>query len=106
MGRGEAKDKAAIQAELLRQNGNTYFNKSRYAAAIDAYTEAITLCPNVAVYWTNRALCHRKRKHVSAPSFASIIFFFIFHFCFLLGFPIFLFLRFSGIYLLDGPPSL
>uniref|UniRef100_A0A2P2KRI3 E3 ubiquitin-protein ligase CHIP n=2 Tax=Rhizophora mucronata TaxID=61149 RepID=A0A2P2KRI3_RHIMU len=62
MGRGEAKDKAAIQAELLRQNGNTYFNKSRYAAAIDAYTEAITLCPNVAVYWTNRALCHRKRN--------------------------------------------
>ncbi|CAH9075381.1 unnamed protein product [Cuscuta epithymum] len=53
---------AAKQAEQLRQNGNTYFQKSRYGAAIDAYTEAITLCPNVAVYWTNRALCHLKRN--------------------------------------------
>lgn len=26
--------------------------------------QAITLCPNVPVYWTNRALCHRKRKYV------------------------------------------
>jgi len=24
--------------------------------------QAITLCPNVPVYWTNRALCHRKRN--------------------------------------------
>jgi hypothetical protein len=24
--------------------------------------QAITLCPKVPVYWTNRALCHRKRK--------------------------------------------
>lgn len=53
---------AAKQAEQLRQNGNTYFKKGRLGAAIDAYTEAITLCPNVPVYWTNRALCHRKRN--------------------------------------------
>lgn len=53
---------AAKQAEQLRQNGNTYFTKGRLGAAIDAYTEAITLCPNVPVYWTNRALCHRKRN--------------------------------------------
>lgn len=26
--------------------------------------QAITLCPKVPVYWTNRALCHRKRKYV------------------------------------------
>ncbi|XP_047312120.1 E3 ubiquitin-protein ligase CHIP-like [Impatiens glandulifera] len=51
-----------IQAEKLRQNGNIYFKKDRFAAAIDAYTEAITLCPNVPVYWTNRALCHRRRN--------------------------------------------
>ena len=54
---------ASEQAELLRQDGNTYFKKDRFAAAIDAYTEAITLCPNVPVYWTNRALCHRKRNN-------------------------------------------
>lgn len=50
------------QAEQLRKYGNYYFKKDRFAAAIDAYTEAITLCPNVPVYWTNRALCHRKRN--------------------------------------------
>ncbi|KAI7982545.1 E3 ubiquitin-protein ligase CHIP [Camellia lanceoleosa] len=53
---------ASKQAEQLRQDGNTYFKKDRFGAAIDAYTEAITLCPNVPVYWTNRALCHRKRN--------------------------------------------
>ncbi|XP_076895858.1 E3 ubiquitin-protein ligase CHIP-like [Bidens hawaiensis] len=47
-------------ADQLKQDGNLYFN--RLNAAIDAYTEAITLCPNVAVYYTNRALCHLKRN--------------------------------------------
>eukprot|EP01018_Ginkgo_biloba_P025030 Gb_03039 [translate_table: standard] len=51
----------AKQAELLKQDGNNYFKKDRLGAAIEAYTQAITLCPNVPVYWTNRALCHRKR---------------------------------------------
>lgn len=50
------------QAEQLKQDGNHYFQKNRFAAAIDAYTEAITLCPNVPIYWTNRALCHRRRN--------------------------------------------
>ncbi|XP_077224800.1 E3 ubiquitin-protein ligase CHIP-like isoform X1 [Tasmannia lanceolata] len=54
---------AAKQAELLRIDGNIFFKKDRFGAAIDAYTEAITLCPNVAVYWTNRAICHRKRTN-------------------------------------------
>ncbi|XP_030472744.1 E3 ubiquitin-protein ligase CHIP [Syzygium oleosum] len=53
---------AARQAERLRKDGNEYYRKNRFGAAIDAYTEAITLCPNVPVYWTNRALCHRKRN--------------------------------------------
>ncbi|KAK4493112.1 hypothetical protein RD792_018043 [Penstemon davidsonii] len=53
---------AAEQAEHLRLDGNTYFKICRFGAAIDAYTEAITLCPNIPVYWTNRALCHRKRN--------------------------------------------
>lgn len=54
---------AARQAERLRKDGNEYYRKNRFGAAIDAYTEAITLCPNVPVYWTNRALCHRKRNN-------------------------------------------
>lgn len=53
---------ASEQAERLRQDGNVYFKKGFFNAAIDAYTEAIVLCPNVAVYWTNRALCYRKRN--------------------------------------------
>ncbi|KAL2470731.1 E3 ubiquitin-protein ligase CHIP [Abeliophyllum distichum] len=52
----------AKQAEQLRIDGNSYFKKDRFGAAIDAYTEAITLCPNVPIYWTNRALCHRRRN--------------------------------------------
>ncbi|XP_077251457.1 E3 ubiquitin-protein ligase CHIP-like isoform X2 [Tasmannia lanceolata] len=31
---------AAEQSEVLRINGNSFFNKQRFAAAIDAYTEA------------------------------------------------------------------
>ncbi|GMH30967.1 hypothetical protein Nepgr_032810 [Nepenthes gracilis] len=50
------------QAEQLRRDGNTYFQKERFAAAIDAFTEAIVLCPDIPIYWTNRALCHRKRN--------------------------------------------
>ncbi|KAG0504015.1 hypothetical protein HPP92_004087 [Vanilla planifolia] len=52
----------AKQAELLKLDGNNAFKKERLGAAIDAYTEAITLCPHVAIYWTNRALCYYKRK--------------------------------------------
>ncbi|XP_051143065.1 E3 ubiquitin-protein ligase CHIP-like isoform X2 [Andrographis paniculata] len=55
-------EEAARQAEVLRQEGNMCFKKEQFGAAIDAYTEAIALCPNVLVYWTNRALCHRKRN--------------------------------------------
>ncbi|KAK4492174.1 hypothetical protein RD792_002972 [Penstemon davidsonii] len=53
---------AAGQAEQLRLDRNAYFKICRFGAAIEAYTEAITLCPNIPVYWTNRALCHRKRN--------------------------------------------
>ncbi|XP_028765316.1 E3 ubiquitin-protein ligase CHIP-like [Neltuma alba] len=53
---------AAKQAEQLKLLGNSCFKKDRFGAAIDAYTEAITLCPNNTVYWTNRALCHRRRN--------------------------------------------
>nr|XP_051200680.1 E3 ubiquitin-protein ligase CHIP isoform X2 [Lolium perenne] len=50
------------QAELLKQEGNSFFKKDRISAAIDAYTGAIALCQNVAVYWTNRALCYKRRN--------------------------------------------
>ncbi|CAN8269558.1 unnamed protein product [Cochlearia groenlandica] len=53
---------AEKQAERLKEDGNSCFKKERFGAAIDAYTEAIALSPKVTVYWTNRALCHMKRK--------------------------------------------
>ncbi|KAG2321491.1 hypothetical protein Bca52824_014704 [Brassica carinata] len=59
---GAASAMAAKQAERLKEDGNSCFKKERFGAAIDAYTEAITLSPKVPVYWTNRALCHMKRK--------------------------------------------
>ncbi|CAN8260159.1 unnamed protein product [Cochlearia groenlandica] len=59
---GSVSATAAKQAEMLKEDGNSYFKKERFGAAIDAYTEAITLSPKVTVYWTNRALCHMKRK--------------------------------------------
>ncbi|XP_066363093.1 E3 ubiquitin-protein ligase CHIP-like isoform X1 [Miscanthus floridulus] len=55
-------DGVARQAELRRIEGNVCFKKARLGAAIDCYTEAIALCPDVAVYWMNRALCHFKLK--------------------------------------------
>ncbi|XVE78156.1 hypothetical protein DITRI_Ditri13aG0121300 [Diplodiscus trichospermus] len=62
MGPASALSAAAKQAEKLRKDGNDCFKKDRFGAAIDAYTEAITLCPDIPVYWTNRALCHRRRS--------------------------------------------
>ncbi|KAJ4748666.1 U-box domain-containing protein 1 [Rhynchospora pubera] len=50
------------QAQMRKEVGNACFRKDKLGAAIDSYTEAIALQPNVAVYWTNRALCFRKRK--------------------------------------------
>ncbi|XP_022759810.1 E3 ubiquitin-protein ligase CHIP-like isoform X1 [Durio zibethinus] len=40
MGPGSALSAAAKQAEQLRKDGNNYFKKDRFGAAIDAYTEA------------------------------------------------------------------
>eukprot|EP00877_Chromochloris_zofingiensis_P003028 jgi/Chrzof1/12726/Cz07g05110.t1 len=50
-------------AEALRSEGNQLFAKGKYQAAIDRYTEAITLDPSSAVLYVNRAMCHKKREH-------------------------------------------
>jgi tetratricopeptide (TPR) repeat protein len=46
--------------------GNALYQKAKYSAAIDAYTEAITMCPRWILPIINRALCHRKRKNWGA----------------------------------------
>lgn len=55
-------DVAKQQAESAKEKGNFFFRKEKLAAAIEAYTEAITLFSSNAVYYTNRALCRMKRK--------------------------------------------
>eukprot|EP00899_Mesostigma_viride_P002545 jgi/Mesvir1/12291/Mv00496-RA.2 len=49
------------QAEKLKETGNEYVAKGKLSAAIEAYTEAISLNPNQAVFWTNRAIVFRKQ---------------------------------------------
>ncbi|EFJ41795.1 hypothetical protein VOLCADRAFT_67840 [Volvox carteri f. nagariensis] len=48
-------------AEELKADGNVLFSKGKYAAAIERYTEAITLCPEWAVLYVNRGMAARKR---------------------------------------------
>ena len=38
------------------------FAKGKLQAAIDAYSEAICFAPSDPVYYTNRAMCHRKKE--------------------------------------------
>jgi STIP1 family protein 1 len=52
-------DKAA--ADRLRLEGNRMFQKEKYGAALERYTEALTLNPIPALL-TNRAFCHKKRS--------------------------------------------
>eukprot|EP00298_Acanthocystis_sp_HF-20_P011059 c19207_g1_i1.p1 GENE.c19207_g1_i1~~c19207_g1_i1.p1 ORF type:complete len:295 (-),score=99.69 c19207_g1_i1:27-911(-) len=46
---------------ILKEKGNELFQKGKFDAAIDAYTEAICLSPSTAIYYTNRALCYFKK---------------------------------------------
>ncbi|CAM0870832.1 unnamed protein product [Alopecurus aequalis] len=55
----------AREAEFWRAEGKTCFQEARLGAAITCYTKAIALCPDVAVYWVNRGLCHLRRKNWS-----------------------------------------
>ncbi|KAE9022830.1 hypothetical protein PR003_g11369 [Phytophthora rubi] len=51
---------AADRAEQLKLQGNQCFQKGKFLAAIDMYTEAIVLAPGRSLYYSNRALCHSK----------------------------------------------
>lgn len=55
-----AQDKKA--AEELKAEGNALFQKGKYTAAAEKYTEAITLSPGWSVLYINRAMCARKRE--------------------------------------------
>ena len=44
----------------IRDQAKLYFQKGKYVAAAEAYTEAITLEPDNASLYCNRALCNQK----------------------------------------------
>lgn len=44
----------------LKDQGNKYFNANKYESAIESYSKALALNPNVPTYFTNRALCYMK----------------------------------------------
>ncbi|GMT31497.1 hypothetical protein PFISCL1PPCAC_22794, partial [Pristionchus fissidentatus] len=45
-------------AEELKNLGNKHFQNQRFTEAVDAYSKAIVKNPDVATYFTNRALCY------------------------------------------------
>ncbi|KAI7898859.1 Metallo-dependent phosphatase-like protein [Cokeromyces recurvatus] len=49
-----------VKAEEIKNEANAYFKDKHFTAAIEKYTEAIELNPQVASYYTNRAFCHIK----------------------------------------------
>ncbi|GMF29466.1 unnamed protein product [Phytophthora lilii] len=48
------------RAEQLKLQGNACFQRGKFLAAIDMYTEAIVLAPGRSTYYSNRALCQSK----------------------------------------------
>ncbi|KAG2491535.1 hypothetical protein HYH03_010106 [Edaphochlamys debaryana] len=50
-------------AESLKTEGNAFFSKGKFSAAIEKYTEAVTLCPDWAVLYVNRGMAARKLEH-------------------------------------------
>merc|ERR1712038_1450909 len=46
----------------LKDQGNKYFNGNKFDSAIESYSKAIALNPNIPTYYTNRALCYMKNN--------------------------------------------
>ena len=53
-------------AEELKAQGNALYQRGKWGAAIDAYTNAILISPRWLPVILNRALCNRKRKNWNA----------------------------------------
>lgn len=48
------------EANEIKDRGNKHVKLGEYMKAIEAYTQAIDLYPDDAVYYSNRALCYLK----------------------------------------------
>ncbi|KAJ8957443.1 hypothetical protein NQ318_004923 [Aromia moschata] len=51
---------ANLSDKELKEQGNRLFNLRKYEDAINCYSKAIIKNPDIAHYFTNRALCHLK----------------------------------------------
>ncbi|KAI5737156.1 dnaJ homolog subfamily C member 7 isoform X1 [Diaphorina citri] len=47
-----------LSAEKHKEDGNTQYKLKQYSKALKCYSEAISVCPNVAAYYGNRAACY------------------------------------------------
>ena len=65
MGEGEVGSEIMpnATAEERKRVGNELFGKGKIDAAIDAYSEAICFDQMEPVYYTNRAMCHRRKEN-------------------------------------------
>lgn len=43
-----------------KEQGNKYFNANKFDSAVESYSKAIALNPNIPTYYTNRALCYMR----------------------------------------------
>uniref|UniRef100_A0A8V5HE72 UNC-45/Cro1/She4 central domain-containing protein n=1 Tax=Melopsittacus undulatus TaxID=13146 RepID=A0A8V5HE72_MELUD len=66
-----AMEAAAVTVAQLRERGNAHFQAGDHAAALAAYTEALSLCdagPERAVLHRNRAACYLKLVRAAGPA--------------------------------------
>ena len=46
------------KANAAKERGNTLFRRGKYKKALNEYTKAIKLSPNVHNFWSNRSACY------------------------------------------------
>lgn len=58
---------------VFHRNDENFVQFLTWVFILLLFLQAITFCPNIPVYYTNRALCHLKRKYVFYSSFGCIL---------------------------------
>jgi len=56
----EVTDKEKEEAENVKNEANSFFKDGKYESAIELYTKAININPNVPAYYGNRSICNIK----------------------------------------------
>eukprot|EP00742_Colponemidia_sp_Colp-10_P003547 GILJ01003778.1.p1 GENE.GILJ01003778.1~~GILJ01003778.1.p1 ORF type:complete len:452 (+),score=86.34 GILJ01003778.1:48-1358(+) len=62
----EGTDASKAQAVEAKNRGNEQFGRADYTAAIESYSQAITLDPENAIYWSNRSFAQFKLGNYEA----------------------------------------